>query len=173
MPTDMGELIVHKLVRNGAAAATALAAALALTACGSGDGDGGKDGGASAAPSAAAPTGADAQGVSLAAAEGAWVGATDGKPVTLTVSKGGQAVVISEAHVCQGTAKEGAALTLTLTCKDGDTTRTSGTVRSADGTQLVVAWDSGRTDTLSKPAAGVLPSGLPSIPPLPSLPPQP
>ncbi len=166
---------MQKLVRNSVAAAVALASALALTACGSGDGDGGKDGAASAAPSAAASpgAGAGAGSVSLADAEGAWVGATDGKAVTLTISKGGQAVVISEAHVCQGVAKEGAALTLTLTCKDGGTDRTSGTVRSADGTRLVVAWDSGRTDTLTKPAAGVLPSNLPSIPPLPSLPPQP
>ncbi|MDT9680953.1 hypothetical protein RND61_02445 [Streptomyces sp. TRM76323] len=162
---------MQKLVRKGAAVAAVLVSAVALTACGSNDESAATGGsGGSAAPSAGT---SKAAGVALADAEGTWLGTTDGKPVTLTVNKGGQAVVISEAHVCQGTAKEGDALTLALTCKDGDTDRASGTIRSADGERLVVAWDSGKTDTLSKPAVSGLPTNLPSIPPLPSLPPQP
>ncbi|GGQ28651.1 hypothetical protein [Streptomyces roseolilacinus] len=162
---------MQKLVRKGAAVAAVLVSAVALTACGS-NGEVAKpgDGGGSAAPSAGAS--GSAARVALADAEGAWLGVTDGKPVTLTISKGGQAVVISEAHVCQGTAKEGDTLTLALTCKDGNTDRASGTIGSADGKQLVVTWDSGKTDTLAKPAASGLPTNMPSIPALPSLPPQ-
>ncbi|WP_331453053.1 hypothetical protein [Streptomyces sp. SS162] len=160
-------------VRKGAAVAAAVVSAVALSACGSQENgpepDGKRD---SAAPSAGASQGG-AGGVTLADAAGAWLGTTDGKPVTLTISTGGQTVVISDAHVCQGVAKEGETLTLTLSCKDGNTDRESGTVGSAEGGRLVVTWASGLTDTLSKPAVTGLPTNMPSIPSLPSLPPQP
>ncbi|GAA4907117.1 hypothetical protein ACFPM3_13450 [Streptomyces coeruleoprunus] len=171
---------MQQLVRSGVLAAVAVASALALTACGSGKGDEpGK--GASAAPSggASAPAGGHGAGSTLASVEGSWSGMTDGKLVNLTVSASGQAVLITEAHVCQGTAKEAGHVTLALTCKDGSTDRTTGTVESADGKQLVVAWDGGKKDTLAKTSApmptdlpSVLPSGMPSIPALPSLPPE-
>ncbi|CAL9488807.1 hypothetical protein [Streptomyces sp. enrichment culture] len=162
---------MRKLVRKGAAVAAVLVSAVALSACGS-DGKSAEPGdkGGSAAPSAKDPQGADS--VALADAVGTWLGKTDDKSVTLTVSEGGQTVVISDAHVCQGTAKEGDALALALTCKDGNTDRVSGTVRSADGKQLVVAWDSGKTDTLSKLDVSGLPTNMPSVPAFPSLPPQ-
>lgn len=162
---------MRKPVRKGAAAAAALVSAVVLSACGSGGGDAAPGGeGAPAPPSAGASK--TARGVTLADAEGVWTGTTDGKPVTLTVGGSGQAVAVGEAHVCQGTAKEGETLTLDLTCKDGGTDRASGTIRSADGKRLVVAWGSGKTDTLSKPVPGGLPTKMPSLPPLSSLPPQ-
>ncbi|MCQ0024444.1 hypothetical protein M4914_16750 [Streptomyces somaliensis DSM 40738] len=162
---------MQKLVRKGAAVAAALVSAFALSACGSDGGDAASDGrGGSAAPSDGASQAAP--GATLADAEGVWTGTTDGRLVTLTIGTGGQAVMVSEAHVCQGTAQEGDTLKLALTCKDDDTNRTSGTIRSADGKRLVVAWDSGRTDTLSKPDPGSLPTTLPSFSSLPSVPPR-
>ncbi|MFG3499239.1 hypothetical protein [Streptomyces sp. NPDC047928] len=173
---------MHKLdrsVRAGVAVAACVTAAVALTGCGSGD-DSGK-GGPSATPPPASPStgGTDAGpgSATLAGVEGSWAGITDGKPVNLTVRKG-QAVVITEARVCQGEAKEAGVagetgeageVTLALRCQDGNTDRATGTVESVDGTQIVVAWDGGKRDTLMKATAN-LPSSLPS---LPSLPPQP
>ncbi|CAL9494078.1 hypothetical protein [Streptomyces sp. enrichment culture] len=161
---------MRKLVRKGAAVTAVLVAAVALSACGSDDKSAKPQDKGGATPSAADPQPAEA--VALADAVGTWLGKADDKSVTLTISKGGQTVVISDAHVCQGTAKEGGALTLALTCKDGNTDRSSGKVTSADGKQLVVAWESGRTDTLTKLDVSGLPTNMPSIPSLPSLPPQ-
>ncbi|MEE1756753.1 hypothetical protein [Streptomyces sp. SP18CS02] len=167
----------HRLVRTGVVAAAGLVTALALTGCG---GDRSEDtgqekdaGGASAAPAPAGSAGGPATGPgpaagggTLAEAEGSWTGVTDGKPVSLTIKKG-QALVIADAHVCRGQAKEAATVTLHLTCNDGDTDRTTGTVESSDASTLVVSWGTGRKDTLTKAAPAGIPSSLPSLPPRP------
>ncbi|PRH78321.1 hypothetical protein C6N75_15495, partial [Streptomyces solincola] len=85
------------------------------------------------------------------AVEGSWVGTTDGRPVSLTV-KGGRAVVLAEAHVCQGVATGPAtALDLTLACDGGYTARTSGAARIT-GTSLTVDWAGGAKDKLTAAA---------------------
>lgn len=167
---------MQKLVRNGAVAAAALVSAIALTACGSSDkGDDADKGGSSVTPSASAGGHGDHAAVSLADVEGAWVTEPGGKPVSLTIGQG-QAVLVADGGVCQGTVKEAGHIVLALTCKDAaGTDRTNGMIESADGKQLVVAWESGTKDTLTKAGAlpTGLPSGIPSLPTLPSLPPTP
>jgi hypothetical protein len=79
------------------------------------------------------------------------VGLTGGKPVSVTVKKG-HALVLAEAHVCQGTARGTAPVTLTLTCDDGYTARTEGTASTERG-KLVVTWADGTRDTLTEATA--------------------
>ncbi|MCK8677901.1 hypothetical protein [Streptomyces lichenis] len=86
------------------------------------------------------------------AVEGSWVGTTEGRPVSLTV-KQGRAVVLAEAHVCQGTAEGPAtSLTLRLTCDSDYTARTEGTAR-AKGGKITVEWQGGVKDKLTEAAA--------------------
>ncbi|HEY9368868.1 hypothetical protein [Streptomyces sp.] len=136
------------------------AATLALSACSAGGkptGDRaaspGPSAGQSSAPASAAPTPS-----APPALEGSWAGITDGKPVGLSIGKR-HAVVIANAQVCQG--KLTGPVTLRLTCTDGGTQRTEGTIESNDGTTLVVSWKSGTKDTLKEagPEAGPSPSG--------------
>lgn len=154
----------------------ALAASLALTACGSDDDAGkgsGPDAGSGATPGdGQGPGGAGADAASL---EGTWVGLTDGRSVTVSVTAGKVALVADRA-VCQGDVKDMGEVMLALKCTDGSTGRTMGAIESNDGRKLVVSWDGGIKDTLSKAEPGTvpdlpsLPSDLPSLPELPELP---
>lgn len=161
---------MYKRVRTGAVVATGLLTVLALTGCGSGnDKDGADKGSGSAAtPAPAGSTGDDASSGAddatggLKALEGAWAGQTDGKAVVLSVASG-KAVVVADSHVCSGTAKDTGKPMLALTCADGNTDRTTGTVESNDGKTVVVSWDGGTKDTLAKTGADSL-EGLPDLP---------
>lgn len=163
---------MRKPVRTGAVVATGLLAALALTGCGSDndkpDSDSAKGSGSASAPapdhsdgsSAGGGDGTSADGPT--ALEGAWAGQTDGKAVVLSVAHG-KAVVVADSHVCSGSAKGTDKVTLALTCADGDTDRTAGTVESNDGRTVVVSWDGGTKDSLGKTDADSL-EGLPGLP---------
>lgn len=163
---------MRKPVRTGAVVATGLLAALALTGCGSDndkpDSDSAKGSGSASAPapdhsdgsSAGGGDGTSADGPT--ALEGAWAGQTDGKAVVLSVAHG-KAVVVADSHVCSGSAKGTDTVTLALTCADGDTDRTAGTVESNDGRTVVVSWDGGTKDSLGKTDADSL-EGLPGLP---------
>ncbi|ORT59052.1 hypothetical protein [Streptomyces sp. CB03238] len=143
----------HRLVRAGIVAAAGTAAVLALAGCGGGRdqqrGDDPGDGGKLVTSPTASPS-ASPSPAAGAAFEGSWVGLTDGKPVSLTIKKG-HALVLAEAHVCQGTAQGTDTVTLTLTCDDGYTARTKGSA-DADKEKLVVSWSAGVKDTLTKAA---------------------
>lgn len=169
-----GELHVTSSLRTGAVVVAALAAALALTACGSDD-DAGKDSGADPAASAT-PGGGDSSeeskggGTDSAALEGTWVGLTDGKNVTVSVAAR-KVALVADQSVCQGDVKDmGGEPMLALTCTGGSTDRTMGAIDSVDGSKLVVSWDGGTKDTLTKAEPGKLPSGMPSLPDLSDLP---
>ncbi|MGA4865846.1 hypothetical protein ACPB9J_24725 [Streptomyces lavendulocolor] len=152
----------HRLVRTGVVAAAGAAVLLALTGCGGGAAPR-PAGGATPSPAAtpAAPPAPSSTSSSTSPyasappaagpADGSWVGLTGGKPVSVTVKKG-HALVLAEAHVCQGTARGTAPVTLTLTCDDGYTARTEGTASTERG-KLVVTWADGTKDTLTKATA--------------------
>jgi hypothetical protein len=155
---------VHKRVRTSVVAA-GLVAALALTGCSSGDHDDtGKD------KTSAKPTETgDGDGDGAAASgniEGAWAGVTDGKTVALSVS-GKIAAVVADGHVCTGQVTDHGKPMLSLKCADGNTDRTMGSIESNDGTTLVVSWDAGAKDSLTKTDPGKLPTGLPTGIPTP------
>lgn len=163
---------MYRIARSGALLATGLLAALALTGCSSDGPDIDEDRG-SPHTDAPAPGGSEdsASGGSSAAGdlkalEGAWAGQTDGKAVVLSVAAG-KAVVVADAHVCTGSAKDMGKPMLELTCADGDTARTMGTIESNDGKKVVVSWDAGTEDTLAKTDADAL-KGLPDLPGLPT-----
>lgn len=146
----------RRLVRNGVVAAAGATALLALAGCGGGrdqrpTGEA-REGGTpavGATPAVSSPTPSPAAPpVTSGAADGSWVGLTDGKPVSVTVKKG-HALVLADAHVCQGTARGTDTVTLSLTCGDGYTARTEGSARAARG-KLVVTWTGGAKDTLGK-----------------------
>lgn len=162
-------------LRTGAVMVAALAASLALTACGSDDA--GKDSGADSAPSAE-PGGGDngsgesagSGGADAAALEGTWVGLTDGKSVTASITAR-KVALVADQSVCQGDVKDmGGEPMLALKCTGGAADRTMGAIDSVDGTKLVVSWDGGVKDTLTKADPGKLPSGMPSLPGIPDLP---
>ncbi|WP_336323397.1 hypothetical protein [Streptomyces lavendofoliae] len=150
----------HRLVRTGVVAAAGAAAALALAGCGGGpdqrrgdDTAGGRPADGPPPSPAAAPAASPSPSPSVppattGAADGSWVGLTGGKPVSVTVKKG-HALVLAEAHVCQGTARGTGTVALTLTCDDGYTTRTEGSARTQKGA-LVVTWTGGIRDTLTR-----------------------
>ncbi|MGI5481496.1 hypothetical protein [Streptomyces lavendofoliae] len=147
----------HRLVRTGVVAVAGAAAALALAGCGGDTGGtaGGRPAGGHPPSPAAAPAAAPSPSPSpsvppatAGAADGSWVGLTDGKPVSVTVKKG-HALVLAEAHVCQGTARGTDTVALTLTCDDGYTARTEGSARAQKGA-LVVTWRGGTRDTLTR-----------------------
>ncbi|MYZ36909.1 hypothetical protein [Streptomyces sp. MnatMP-M17] len=164
---------MQKLLRTSVATAGLVTAlALALTGCG-GDsgGDSGKDKGGADAPSASADgsgsgpdagasasTGSGGDGAS--AVEGSWAGLTDGKAVALSV-KAGKVALVADSHVCQGSVEDMGEPMLSLTCADGNTDRTMGSIKSNDGKTLVIAWDKGKKDTLAKTETGTPPEGLP------------
>ncbi|MEU5657879.1 hypothetical protein ABZ802_20035 [Streptomyces sp. NPDC047737] len=158
---------MHRLPRGGALSAAALVAALTLSACSSGDEDssGVTPSAGSASARSTAPTddgAATAETAEAAAAlEGTWTGGTRSDPVALSVTSG-KVALIADRHVCQGEVKHTGEVELALTCLDGDTDRTSGTVTSNDGEKLVVSWEAGAEDTLAKTAAGTLSPGPPT-----------
>ncbi|MFI7239773.1 hypothetical protein [Streptomyces cyaneofuscatus] len=160
-------------VRTGGVVVAALAASLALTACGSDDDAGkgsGSDAGSSATPG---DQGSGGAGTDAAALEGTWVGLTDGKNVTVSITAGKVALVADQA-VCQGDVKDMGEVMLALKCTGGADDRTMGAIESNDGKKLVLSWDGGVKDTLTKAASGKLPTDLPSLPSdLPSLPEMP
>jgi len=134
------------------AGAAVLAAVLLVGGCGGGDGGGdGPDAGNSpAARDSAGPT-ADAgdRTPDGGGVEGTWSTKDGADALVLSVS-GNQAALLGET-ACSGpvdTASD--PVTFTLTCTDGSTDRTEGTVKSLDGKSLTVAWKSGATDTFTK-----------------------
>ncbi|MFJ7326436.1 hypothetical protein ACIQVN_09300 [Streptomyces cyaneofuscatus] len=152
-------------VRTGGVVVAALAASLALTACGS-DGDAGKGSGSDAGSSATPGDGQGPDGgagTDAAALEGTWVGLTDGKNVTASITAGKVALVADQA-VCQGDVKDMGEVMLALKCTGGANDRTMGAIESNDGKKLVLSWDGGVKDTLTKAAPGKLPTDLPSLP---------
>ncbi|MFD3415345.1 hypothetical protein [Streptomyces cyaneofuscatus] len=159
-------------VRTGGVVVAALAASLALTACGSDDDAGkGSDAGSSATPGDG--QGSAGAGTDAAALEGTWVGLTGGKNVTVSITAGKVALVADQA-VCQGDVKDMGEVMLALKCTGGANDRTMGAIESNDGKKLVLSWDGGVEDTLTKAAPGKLPTDLPSLPSdLPSLPEMP
>ncbi|WP_203186984.1 hypothetical protein [Streptomyces pratensis] len=157
-----------RLPRSGALLAAGLVAALALTACGGDASDADKDPGGSPAPAQTSPPEADgagggAGGPDVAALEGTWTGTSDGQPVVLSVASG-KAALATGRHVCQGEVKDMGKVMVALKCHDGNTDRTMGTVESNDGKKLVVSWEAGAEDTLSKTDAAAPPPGLPELP---------
>ncbi|MFG3407646.1 hypothetical protein [Streptomyces sp. NPDC048142] len=161
-------------LRTGAVMVAGLAVSLTLTACGSDEA--GKDSGADATASATSGGGGDngsgesGGGTDAAALEGTWVGLTDGKNVTVSITARKVALVADQA-VCQGDVRDmGGEPMLALKCTGGSTGRTMGAVDSVDGAKLVVAWDGGIKDTLAKADPGKLPGDLPSLPDFSDLP---
>jgi hypothetical protein len=148
---------VPKGVRTSVAAA-GLVAALALTGCGSGGSDDSEKGKAAATPTA----GQDAGTI-----EGAWSGKTDGgKTVDLAITSK-KVVLLADGHACSGEVADMGKPMLQLQCADGNTDRTMGTIESHDGKTLVISWDAGAKDTLTRTVAGELPKGLPTGIPTP------
>ncbi|MFD7091790.1 hypothetical protein ACFV94_28885 [Streptomyces sp. NPDC059896] len=168
---------MRKIVQSGAAAAgLVVTLALALTGCGGDGGDSAKDGGGAAAPSATggessgatadsgsgADSGSDADtDTDTASVEGTWAGLSDGKTVALSV-KSGKVALVADRHVCQGAVEDMGEPMFSLTCVDGNTDRTMGTIESNDGKTLVISWGKGVKDTLAKAGDDKLPEGLPS-----------
>ncbi|OKJ73777.1 hypothetical protein [Streptomyces sp. CB02460] len=169
---------MYKIARTGAVLATGLLTALALTGCGSdGDkGDSGKDSGSSASPTAGgsdASSGTDGGSDDASAGdakglEGAWAGQSDGDAVVLSVAAG-KAFVVAGSHVCSGTVSGEGKPALELKCADGDTARVTGEVESNDGKTVVIAWGSGKKDTLEKTDADAL-EKIPDLPGMSDLP---
>ncbi|WP_406862314.1 hypothetical protein ABZO31_18380 [Streptomyces sp. HUAS MG47] len=125
------------------------AAALVLTGC---SGESKPAAAEKETPSASAPPATTPPSPSVPPGiEGSWAGITDGKPVGLSIGKR-QAVVIAGAQICQGKLTD--TVSLRLTCRDGATQRTEGTIESNDGKTLVVAWKSGLKDTLKEADPG-------------------
>lgn len=154
----------------------AAVAALALGGCGS---SGGKDeatatasgepdppsgspsANASAEPAtttAPAPTASATDSAGTAGAtdtvEGVWLAAEGATKVQLVLGAGKAG--LTSTHLCGGGYTGKDAITLTLTCMDGDTERTKGRgTLAADGTTLTVTWSGGPVDVFAR-------TGLPS-----------
>ncbi|GLF96051.1 hypothetical protein [Streptomyces yaizuensis] len=181
-----------------AAAGLVAAAALVLTGCGGDDGGSGDDkkkeekgqsapadpgsehsghdsgdssGSGSSSGSSSGSGGDGGDGgtgpVDSAAFQGQWAGKTDGTAVTVAIT-GTQVVMLADGASCSGEVADHGSQMLSMKCPGGQGSRTMGTIKSADGKQLVVDWGNGLTDNLAK--AGLkpgdpakLPSGLPSM----------
>ena len=142
--------------RSTVVASAAVAALALLTGC-SGEGKPAADGAdRGQSPTASAPaTPSSPTPTPPPALEGSWAGITGGKPVGLSIGQR-HAVVIAGGQICQG--KLTGPVTLRLTCTEGATQRTEGTIESNDGTTLVVAWKGGLKDTLKEADPGPVPS---------------
>ncbi|WP_411083892.1 hypothetical protein [Streptomyces sp. cmx-18-6] len=163
-----------RFVRTGAVVVAGLAASLALTACGGDSGSGkdsGPDSGTSPTPGGEKGAGesAGSGGTDAAALTGTWVGLTDGKNVTVSITAGKVALVADQA-VCQGDVKDMGETMLALKCSGGNNDRSMGAIESNDGKTLVLSWGGGIKDTLSKADPGKLPTDLPSLPEMPEIP---
>ncbi|MEV8396981.1 hypothetical protein [Streptomyces niveus] len=164
---------MRRLVRSGVAAA-GLVVALTLGGCGGGDSgdDSGKDKNSEApAPSASDDAGGDEATpdatTTADSLEGSWAGMTEGKAVALSV-KEGKAALIADEHICQGAVEDmGGEPMLSLKCADGNTDRTMGSIDSNDGKTLVLSWEGGTKDSLTKTDPGKLPDELPTGIPAP------
>ncbi|MFD1833270.1 hypothetical protein ACFSJS_27055 [Streptomyces desertarenae] len=142
-----------------AGAAAVLAAALLVSGCGSDGGSGGAEPGETAGkttgPSESAGDGAAAEDGGV---DGTWSSGNGEDALVLSIS-GGQAALLG-ATACTGPVDTGAdPVTFSLTCGDGSTDRTKGTVESVDGKNLTVDWGSGTTDTFTRVE---VPTGLPT-----------
>ncbi|MEO3972307.1 hypothetical protein [Streptomyces sp. CAU 1734] len=147
------------------AAGLVTAAALALTGCGGDDAkDSAEKGKSSPAASQEKETGKDGAGGDMA---GTWTGKTDGKSVTLAVT-GTTAALLADKTACSGRVEDHGQQMLTMVCADGSKDRTMGTIESADGKTLVISWDKGARDTLTKAEAGDIPQ-LPDLPEMPDI----
>ncbi|MEU6845673.1 hypothetical protein ABZ930_27750 [Streptomyces sp. NPDC046716] len=152
-----------------AVGAAAAVAALAVSGC-SGD-DGGSDKGAAGSSSAATPDAGSSDGSSDSGSGsgsgsgsskdpvGIWSATTDGKPVVLVIGGEQASLSTGDGHLCTGTVTGSA---LSLTCADGDTARSAGTIESNDGSTMKVSWKAGAQDTFKKSANGQLPTDLPT-----------
>ncbi|MFB8118345.1 hypothetical protein ACFC51_20985 [Streptomyces sp. NPDC055962] len=160
-----------RLPRSGALLAAGAVAAFALSACGS-DGpaaapDAGRGspsaGGQDPGPEASAPKDTATGHADAAALEGTWASTDDGSPLVLSVTSG-KVALVADQHVCQGVVKHADGTTLALKCLDGNTERTRGTVEPDGGEKLVVSWDGGPEDTLTRTDPDELPTGPPEAP---------
>lgn len=98
------------------------------------------------------------------------MGLTDAKNVTVSIA-GGKVALVADQSVCQGDVKDmGGEPMLALKCTGGSSDRTMGAIDSVDGTKLVLSWDGGVKDSLTKADPGKLPSGMPSLPDVADLP---
>lgn len=143
------------------AATAGLAGALALTSCGDDGGGDGRADGSPDKPSAAQSTpDGDGRGSGL---EGSWLATTDGKAVALVVDGRKAGVFTTGGSVCSGTAR---GVSLRLTCADGDTSRTRGTVGAVNRSTLTVTWEGAvGEETYTRSEGGKMPSGLPTAAP--------
>ncbi|MEV6317327.1 hypothetical protein [Streptomyces sp. NPDC051776] len=153
-------------VRTAGAAAAVAAAALLLGGCGAtvtGTDDAGAE---SVAPSAKDDGGdGDAQDdreVGPEAVAGVW--RTTGMDGEYYLSVSGRKAVLAGEHACAGTVAPGKGKPgLELTCRDGDTKRTTGAAApSPGGRTLTVQWASGTSETYTKVGGGKLPKDLPT-----------
>ncbi|WP_043264939.1 hypothetical protein [Streptomyces sp. CT34] len=159
-------------MRKAAQFAGAVAvAALLLSGCGSSGGSG-KDGSTPDKTPEAAPStpGGDGKASGATAVEGAWKGGTASSPLVLVVAKGTVAFSNGHKSACMGKVEKMAGMTMAvLKCTDGDTTRTTGTLKpSADGKTLTVSWKGGPTEKYTKSEDGSV--KIPDMPKLPDLP---
>lgn len=149
-------------------AGAAAIAAMLLSGCGS-SGNGGTDSKPSKTPEAApsTPGGAD-KPASPSAVEGAWKAGSDSSPLVLVITKGTVAFSNGHKSACLGKAQEMAGMTMVaLKCTDGDTTRTTGTLKAgSDGKTLTVNWKNGPTEKYTKSSDGSV--KIPDMPELPS-----
>ncbi|MFF5900356.1 hypothetical protein ACFY8O_31180 [Streptomyces argenteolus] len=157
---------MDRLPRTGALIAAALTVALSLTACGGGGDDeatGTTPSARSGSPRSTAPAADDsAETVEAAKAlEGTWTGGSKSDPVALSVTSG-KAALIADRHVCQGEVKHTGEVVLALKCLDGNTDRARGTVESNDGGKLVLSWEDGTEDTLTRTPTSTASPALPT-----------
>ncbi|MEU0302369.1 hypothetical protein ABZ252_23300 [Streptomyces sp. NPDC006175] len=159
---------MDRFPRSVALVAAGLVVAFALTACGSDDPAGDKapdtasSSGQPSSPGAGGEEGGSG-GADAAALEGTWTGTADGGPVTLSVASGKVALSAGR-HICQGEVKDMGGVMIALKCLDGNTDRTMGSVESNDGEKLVISWEAGAEDTLSRADLSELPTDLPDMP---------
>lgn len=149
-----------KAVRIAGAAA---AAALLVAGCGS-DSDGGdsKSDPSKKAP-AAEQSSAPAEGGAGGEVSGAYMSKSDGEAMILSIS-GEKAALVAGKHQCAGEYADMGNKMLMLKCADGNTDRTTGSVKaSADGKTLEVSWDAGMNDTFTKVTTPAdIPTGFPT-----------
>lgn len=142
-----GDALPSPAVSGVAATVTTTGAATGGTAAVTGGGPSGKST-SSAVPSGATPT-ASGSGATQQGVEGVWLASAGATKVQLVLGKGEAG--LTSTSLCGGSYTEKNGIGLTLTCVDGNKTRTSGHgVLAADGQTLTVTWTGGLTDTFSR-----------------------
>ncbi|WP_250305484.1 hypothetical protein [Streptomyces sp. A 4/2] len=154
---------MNRFVRTSGAALAGLATVLVISGCSSSNdkSSDASDSQKTAAPAPSASSGGAGSGDSGAKSaefEGSWLATTDGKSTALVIQ--GKQAAIAGQHVCTGTVADMGKPMLSLTCPDGNTDRTMGSIESADGRTMTVSWDAGLKDTFKKTDGGKLPGGL-------------